>query len=79
MKDAFKRADVTSNSPSGMAPNYVGSIRRHAGGVRFVATFKEFPPRSFPPSFVPTTVMEQTIDEHEEQGLCHRPSAHSNG
>jgi arylsulfatase len=30
---------------------------------QFVATFKEFPPRSFPPSFVPATIMEETIDE----------------
>jgi arylsulfatase len=29
----------------------------------FVATFKEFPPRSFPPSFVPTAVMEETLDD----------------
>jgi arylsulfatase len=25
----------------------------------FVATFEEYPPRSFPPSFVPTKIMEQ--------------------
>jgi len=30
---------------------------------KFVATFEEFPPRSFPPSFVPTTIMEQTVDD----------------
>ena len=29
---------------------------------QFVATFKEFPPRSFPPSFVPATIMEETIE-----------------
>jgi arylsulfatase len=38
----------------------------------FVATFKEFPPRSFPPSFVPATIMEETIedakDERKRQG-----------
>jgi hypothetical protein len=31
--------------------------------LEFVATFKEFSPRSFPPSFVPTTIMEQTMDD----------------
>ena len=30
---------------------------------QFVETFKEFPPRSFPPSFVPSTIMEQTLDD----------------
>ena len=30
---------------------------------KFAATFKEFPPRSFPPSFVPTTIMEETLDD----------------
>jgi arylsulfatase len=28
----------------------------------FVMTFKEFPPRAFPPSFVPATILEQTLD-----------------
>ena len=30
---------------------------------QFAATFKEFPPRSFPPSFVPATIMEETLDD----------------
>jgi arylsulfatase len=29
---------------------------------KFVETFKEFPPRSFPPSFNPANIMESTID-----------------
>ena len=29
----------------------------------FAATFKEFPPRSIPPTFNPATVMEETIDD----------------
>jgi arylsulfatase len=29
----------------------------------FVMTFKEFPPRSFPPSFVPATILEETLDD----------------
>jgi arylsulfatase len=28
---------------------------------RFAATFKEFPPRSFPPSFNPATVLKDTL------------------
>jgi hypothetical protein len=30
---------------------------------KFVATFKEFPPRSFPPSFNPANIMESTLDD----------------
>ena len=29
---------------------------------QFVATIKEFPPRSFPPSFNPANIMESTLD-----------------
>jgi formylglycine-generating enzyme required for sulfatase activity len=29
----------------------------------FVMTFREFPPRSFPPSFVPATIMEETLGD----------------
>jgi hypothetical protein len=29
---------------------------------KFVATFKDFPPRSFPPSFNPADIMESTLD-----------------
>ena len=29
---------------------------------QFVATFKDFPPRSFPPSFNPANIMEATLD-----------------
>jgi hypothetical protein len=30
---------------------------------KFTATFKEFPPRSIPPSFNPANIMEETIDD----------------
>ena len=30
---------------------------------KFAATFKEFPPRSIPPSFSPTTIMEETLSD----------------
>ena len=32
----------------------------------FVGTFKEFPPRSFPPSFNPANIMETTLEGIEE-------------
>ena len=28
-----------------------------------MATFKEFPPRSFPPSFIPANIMEEQLDD----------------
>ena len=39
---------------------------------QFLATFKEFPPRSFPPSFVPATLMEETIDDLNNAADCVR-------
>ena len=35
--------------------------------AKFAATFKDYPPRSIPPSFNPTTIMEETIDDIREQ------------
>jgi len=35
--------------------------RKVAARVRTVATFKEYPPRSYPPSFVPSTIREHTL------------------
>ena len=29
--------------------------------VQFAETFKEFPPRSIPPSFNPATIMDETL------------------
>lgn len=37
-----------------------GSIQHVA---EFVETFKAFPPRSFPPSFSASTIMEQAIEQ----------------
>jgi arylsulfatase len=34
---------------------------------QFVATFKEFPPRSFPPSFNPANIMESTMDTMKQK------------
>ena len=35
---------------------------------KFVETFKEFPPRSFPPSFNPANIMESTMDASSNAG-----------
>jgi arylsulfatase A-like enzyme len=63
MQDPFERADITSNTYWDWNLNQVGAVYGVMDEVfQFVATFKEFPPRSFPPSFVPATIMEETIE-----------------
>jgi arylsulfatase len=32
----------------------------------FVVSFKEFPPRSSPPTFVPANILEETLDDIKE-------------
>lgn len=63
-QDPFERADITSNTFWDWQINHVGQVYGAMDEVsQFAATFKEFPPRSFPPSFVPTRIMEETIDD----------------
>ena len=62
-QDPFERADITSNTFWDWQINHVGSAYGMMDEVfKFVATFQEFPPRSFPPSFNPANVMESTLD-----------------
>ena len=46
----------------------VRSTARWTTSSQFVATFKEFPPRSFPPSFDPANIMEETLDDIKDEG-----------
>jgi arylsulfatase A-like enzyme len=63
MQDPFERADITSNTYWDWNLNQIGGVYGVMDEVfQFVETFKEFPPRSFPPSFVPATIMEQTLE-----------------
>jgi arylsulfatase A-like enzyme len=63
-QDPFERADITSNTYWDWNLNQIGGVYGVMEEVgQFVETFKEFPPRSFPPSFVPATIMEQTMDD----------------
>jgi len=63
-QDPYERADITSNTFWDWQINHVGAIYGAMDEVfKFAETFKEFPPRSFPPSFVPTTIMEQVLHE----------------
>ncbi|HEY6802324.1 MAG TPA: arylsulfatase [Pyrinomonadaceae bacterium] len=61
-QDPFERADITSNTYWDWNLNHVGSAYGMMEQVfKFAASFKEYPPRSFPPSFNPATVLEQTL------------------
>lgn len=61
-QDPYERADITSNTYWDWNLNHVGSAYGMMEEVfKFAASFKEFPPRSFPPSFNPATVLEQTL------------------
>jgi arylsulfatase A-like enzyme len=63
-QDPYERADITSNTYWDWLFNHVGSIYGVMDEVfKFAATFKEFPPRSIPPSFNPATVLEETIND----------------
>jgi arylsulfatase len=63
MQDPFERADITSNTYWDWLINQVGGVYGVMDNVfAFVATFKEFPPRSFPPSFNPANIMESMMD-----------------
>ena len=55
MQDPFERADFTSNIFwDWRASTHIGAVYGAMDDVfQFVATFKDFPPRSFPPSFNP--------------------------
>ncbi len=63
-QDPFERADITSNTFWDWNLNHVGSAYGMMDEVfRFAATFKEFPPRSFPPNFNPANVLEEMLDD----------------
>jgi arylsulfatase A-like enzyme len=68
MQDPFERADITSNTYWDWLINHVGSVYGMNEEVfAFIATFKEFPPRAFPPSFNPANIMESTMDAIKEK------------
>jgi arylsulfatase len=62
-QDPFERADITSNTFWDWQINHVGSMYGVMDDVfQFASTFKDFPPRSFPPSFNPANILEDTLD-----------------
>jgi len=68
MQDPFERADITSNTYWDWNIDQVGAVYGVMDDVfQFVDTFKEFPPRSFPPSFNPANIMESTLEAIKEK------------
>jgi arylsulfatase A-like enzyme len=68
MQDPFERADITSNTYWDWNLNHVGAAYGMMDEVfQFVATFKDFPPRSFPPSFNPANILESMMDTLKEK------------
>ena len=64
MQDPYERADLTSNTYWDWIMNHVPQVYQGMEVVpKFLATFKEFPPRSVPPSFNPANMMEETLRE----------------
>jgi arylsulfatase A-like enzyme len=66
-QDPYERADITSNTYWDWNLNHVGSVYGIMDEVfKFAATFKEFPPRAFPPSFNPTNILEEELGDIKE-------------
>jgi arylsulfatase A-like enzyme len=64
MQDPFERADITSNTYWDWIMNHVPQVYLGMEGVGdFLASFKEYPPRSVPPSFNPANMLEDTLRE----------------
>jgi arylsulfatase len=60
--DPFERADITSNTYWDWQLYHVQTMYGVMDDVmRFATTFKEYPPRSYPPSFNPANIMEEAI------------------
>jgi arylsulfatase len=68
MQDPFERADITSNTFWDWQLDHVGGVYGAMDEVfQFVQTFKQFPPRSFPPSFNPANIMESLMDTMKQK------------
>lgn len=60
--DPFERADITSNTYWDWTMDHVPQMYLGMEHVSsFAASFKEFPPRSFPPSFNPGNIIEAEL------------------
>ena len=61
-QDPYERADITSNTYWDWQLNHIGNMYGVTADVLdFIASFRDFPPRSFPPSFNPADMMEESM------------------
>jgi arylsulfatase len=61
-QDPYERADITSNTYWDWQLQHVGNMYGVIGEVaKFAATFDEFPPRSFPPTFNPADMFAERM------------------
>jgi arylsulfatase len=61
-RHALSPADITSNTFWDWQLNHVGQVYGMMQEVfAFASTFKDFPPRAFPPSFNPANIMEDVL------------------
>jgi len=64
MQDPYERADLTSNTFwDWQFDHYGGSYSTIDAVAKFIATFKEFPPRTVPPSFNAADLLEEALNE----------------
>jgi len=61
--DPFERGPEGIYYGSWLAEHMFLIVPAQAIAAKWLDSFKEFPPRSFPPSFVPTNIVEETLDE----------------
>ncbi len=68
-QDPYERADFTSNTFWDWQLNHVGSMYGVIDDVvQFTKTFREFPPRSIPPSFSAYTILEEELKLIKAEG-----------
>jgi arylsulfatase A-like enzyme len=73
MQDPYERADITSNTYWDWILDHVPQVYEGMGAVNeFVTSFKEFPPRSNPPSFNPANMLEDTLREMKAKDKLER-------
>jgi len=72
-QDPYERADFTSNTYWDWIMNHVSSVYGAIDQVvTFAVTFKEFPPRSVPPSFSAYTILEEVLNGIKEEKAMER-------
>lgn len=68
MSDPYERADITSNTYWDFILDHAFLAYQGIADVeKFLQTFKEYPPRSVPPSFSPAHLVDEMLEDAKEQ------------